>query len=554
MRKRIQQPVVRVSKIEDTPLGREYRDELLSMASSSTAVFASSNTTSPTNVNVLDNTLTVSSYPPSEMDASIAGSEHLTSEELVNCTCRRVEEDGLMIQCDICLCWQHGYCVGLEDEDPVPEKHVCETCRQPTGGRTEARFSLDQDWLKEGKLPSCEAVLGSGFVKNKSSSAIMDRETAFRKLSELMADLANLDKVLHGLRVKLHVASQPSNSKVFMWSSVWSVPSHQPMTAVDDEELDSQPPPPEQNNEAINRTAAIDPHIVAERLSLLANNEATEDDQETKLEEPVVNGIKDSASPPIDDLPPEETENDQDSSAKPDESSKSNEVTSQPELETAADSSNANEEQLQKTAENSDEAKSEDKPVAADISQPLTNGNAESSERLANEDEVKEDEDDESAVISTVKKMVSQNGTAEPSEEHFDASFIPSVSEVERLLPSVIQEIASSKNNSSTTSPSTSKPDEPAASNSVNFVPEPKRLDRDECRLNLLQHIESVQAEIEKRYNAIESALSKIEAMPGASNAGISLKQANDSDAKLKAKLNKLIQDLAVARHLVWTL
>lgn len=556
MRKRIQQPVVRVSKIEDTPLGREYRDELLSMASTSSAaaaVFASSNTTSPTNVNTLDSTLTVSSYPPSEMDASIAGSEHLTSEELVNCTCRRVEEDGLMIQCDICLCWQHGYCIGLEDEDPVPEKHVCETCRQPTGGRTEARFSLDQDWLKEGKLPSCEAVLGSGFVKNKSSSAIMDRETAFRKLSELMADLANLDKVLHGLRVKLHVASQPSNSKVFMWSSIWSVPTHQPMTVEDEDDLQPTPlvPPPHEasNSEAINRTAAIDPHIVAERLSLLANNaaEAEEEKAESKLdtaaEEPVVNGIKDSSSPPpIIENPPEEETETNESSAKTEEASKSTEITSQPELEPAADSSNAE----LKTTEKTDEQQQQQ--------QPLTNGNAEGSETT--EEVVNEDNDDES---SHVKKMVSQNGTAdddaeEASSEHFDASFIPSVSEVERLLPSVIQEIASSKNNSSTTSPSTSNKPAESASNSVNFVPEPKRLDRDECRLNLLQHIESVQAEIDKRYNAIESALAKIEAMPGASNAGFSLKQANDSDAKLKAKLNKLIQDLAVARHLVWTL
>merc|ERR1712083_968368 len=86
------------------------------------------------------------------------------------------------------------------------------------------------------------------------------------------------------------------------------------------------------------------------------------------------------------------------------------------------------------------------------------------------------------------------------------------------------------------------------------FIPEPKRLDRDECRLNLLHHIESVQGEIENRYSAIESAISKIEAMPGASNAGFSLTQISDGDAKMKAKLNKLIQDLYVARQLMWTL
>ena len=55
-----------------------------------------------------------------------------------------------------------------------------------------------------------------------------------------MADLATLDKVLHCLRVKLHVASQPSNSKVFMWSSVWSVATHQPMSMDDEEEMEEE--------------------------------------------------------------------------------------------------------------------------------------------------------------------------------------------------------------------------------------------------------------------------------------------------------------------------
>lgn len=189
--------------------------------------------------------------------------------------------------------------------------------------------------------------------------------------------------------------------------------------------------------------------------------------------------------------------------------------------------------------------------------------------------------------------------------DHFDTSFIPSVSDIERLLPSVIQEIESVKNalqsptsaasvitasnavvgtssssshNNSTSSvmvggpssagtpmghlgghpagASSSSPSRFASHHHHNsgFIPEPKRLDRDECRLNLLQHIESVQAEVEYRYSAIESAISKIEAMPGASNAGFSLEQISVGDAKMKAKLNKLIQDLSVARQLTWTL
>ena len=180
-----------------------------------------------------------SSYPPSEMDVvSVTGSEHLTTEELVNCSCRRLEEDGLMIQCDICLCWQHGSCLGIEEEDQVPEYYVCETCRNPRLGRTSAKYSVDQDWLNKGILPVAigSSLMGESAknenltilpnVPNNSREQLVENETAFRKLSELMADLANLSKLLHSLRVKLHVASQSNNSKVFMWSSPWDPPAH----------------------------------------------------------------------------------------------------------------------------------------------------------------------------------------------------------------------------------------------------------------------------------------------------------------------------------------
>ena len=40
-------------------------------------------------------------------------------EEVVNCGCGRNEEDGLMIQCDICLCWQHGLCLEIHKEEQV---------------------------------------------------------------------------------------------------------------------------------------------------------------------------------------------------------------------------------------------------------------------------------------------------------------------------------------------------------------------------------------------------------------------------------------------------
>lgn len=565
MRKRIQQPVIRVCKIDDTPLGRDYRDELLSLtvATSANSV-AGSNATSPSSggLNVLDCTVAASSssYPPSEMDASVAGSEHLTTEELVNCTCRRSEEDGLMIQCDICLCWQHGYCVGIEDEDPVPEKHVCETCRQPPGGRTESRFSIDQDWLKEGKLPSCEAVL-SHMPKWKSSSAIADKETAFRKLSELMADLVNLDKVLHGLRVKLHVASQPSNSKVFMWSSVWSLPT-QPVVGVvepdhvevkeeaidemDDIDRPSQPP-----------SAPVDANAVADKLNLMASNIAAGDEgHRPSPEPPKVNGDAGSCSSLNSDVGNKSgkeikisaNQNTDPPSPSHDHDSKQVEEGGETLAKKDEESSSHDGETNAKTESATGDQKKEEKEEES----CLTNGKNDGAERKLPS---KYEGTKSNGPLGTVA------AASEVDDGLLDASFIPSLSEVERLLPSVIKDmdLIDSKSVPTTNSSSSLKELPPrnvtaGTATPPMFIPEPKRLDRDECRLNLLQHIASVQFEIEKRFTAIEAAMNKIEAMPGSVNAGFLATLLSGSESKIKTKLTMLLQDLAIARQLVWTL
>jgi len=37
---------------------------------------------------------------------------------------------GFYVQCDICKVWQHGACVGLSNDDTLPEEYYCEECRK----------------------------------------------------------------------------------------------------------------------------------------------------------------------------------------------------------------------------------------------------------------------------------------------------------------------------------------------------------------------------------------------------------------------------------------
>lgn len=65
------------------------------------------------------------------------GSPGEEAEEVTRCICGniepQVEEDvedtGLFVQCDKCLVWQHGYCVGLLNDSQMPETYHCELCR-----------------------------------------------------------------------------------------------------------------------------------------------------------------------------------------------------------------------------------------------------------------------------------------------------------------------------------------------------------------------------------------------------------------------------------------
>jgi hypothetical protein len=109
-----------------------------------------------------DNTSQTSTQNQNLLDSNSQNSQYLIEggevikivsmrqEEIINCICNYFEEDGLMIQCELCLCWQHGICNGIERESQVPDKYICYICKNPVRGRTSKRYVHDQDWLYEG--------------------------------------------------------------------------------------------------------------------------------------------------------------------------------------------------------------------------------------------------------------------------------------------------------------------------------------------------------------------------------------------------------------------
>ncbi|XP_055995394.1 PHD finger protein 20-like protein 1 isoform X3 [Ostrea edulis] len=121
----------------------------------------------------------------------------LSKDEVVNCICRFNEENGLMIQCDVCLCWQHAVCFDIT-ENTLPKKYICFVCESPPGIRDSCTYLHDQDWLKLGHMAHF------GFLLNQEEDESCCRTV--QATHGLVGDLHNATAVLYGLKQKLKSA------------------------------------------------------------------------------------------------------------------------------------------------------------------------------------------------------------------------------------------------------------------------------------------------------------------------------------------------------------
>lgn len=64
----------------------------------------------------------------------------IVNEDVIRCVCGEEADEGYMLQCDVCLTWQHATCEGIampggsSKSDFLPE-YVCIVCRDPPGIR-----------------------------------------------------------------------------------------------------------------------------------------------------------------------------------------------------------------------------------------------------------------------------------------------------------------------------------------------------------------------------------------------------------------------------------
>lgn len=123
----------------------------------------------------------------------------MKQEEIINCTCGFTEEDGLMIQCDLCLCWQHAFCNNIETENQVPEKYICYICQNPAKQRMSKKYFHDQDWLKHGVLPTTN-------FHTKDEDALNKRFDTLKLAHDMSGNLLELKEFVNVLKTKLKIS------------------------------------------------------------------------------------------------------------------------------------------------------------------------------------------------------------------------------------------------------------------------------------------------------------------------------------------------------------
>lgn len=139
----------------------------------------------------------------------------MRKEEVINCVCGYPEEDGLMIQCELCLCWQHGFCNSILKVSEVPDKYVCLVCQNPERNRVSSRFVHDQDWLYDGTLYHTRYHIMNVAAKDENIARVL------QKKHKINGNLLELAKFLKSTDIKLSISENKHHPKMYLWSKAW---------------------------------------------------------------------------------------------------------------------------------------------------------------------------------------------------------------------------------------------------------------------------------------------------------------------------------------------
>ncbi|KAH9489976.1 hypothetical protein Btru_035421 [Bulinus truncatus] len=133
-------------------------------------------------------------------------------KDVVNCVCGQRETNGLMIQCDICMCWQHFACMDTNNSGEPPANYVCYVCENTPGVRDSCKYLYDLSWEKKGDLPTFPFV-NEAPTENLKSLAI--------ECHEISSTLHKLKAALHSTRRQIKISKEEEDHEFQLWQTDW---------------------------------------------------------------------------------------------------------------------------------------------------------------------------------------------------------------------------------------------------------------------------------------------------------------------------------------------
>uniref|UniRef100_A0A0B7AM32 C2H2-type domain-containing protein n=1 Tax=Arion vulgaris TaxID=1028688 RepID=A0A0B7AM32_9EUPU len=147
-----------------------------------------------------------------EESVAVDTEEEDIESDVVNCMCGQRETNGLMIQCDVCMCWQHFVCADTNNSGVPPTNYVCRVCENTPGVRDSCRYMYDIGWERRGELASFP------FVTQSSSEHL---RSVANECNEMTSALLAIKAALHSTRRQIKISKEEADPEFQLWQTDW---------------------------------------------------------------------------------------------------------------------------------------------------------------------------------------------------------------------------------------------------------------------------------------------------------------------------------------------
>lgn len=106
---------------------------------------------------------------------------------------------------------------------------MCNICKNPLRARQSQKYTHDQDWLYEGKLP-----IASFHLPNPKQTGRFD---VLKQGHTLIGNLLEMKRFIRSMDVKINIAEKRGHPKMYLWSKKWESEDEKKVKVEDGEDV-----------------------------------------------------------------------------------------------------------------------------------------------------------------------------------------------------------------------------------------------------------------------------------------------------------------------------